>query len=99
GTPDSRAPGPNTAWMQRTVNQYRAALGATNNGNAAGPLPNGRREINWDGGGSVANSVVGTPFNGFLANRGALFTTTGTGFVQAPLAGIADTFHNPTYAT
>src|SRR6185503_5508759 len=94
-----QAAGPNIASIQNTVDQYRAALGATNNGNAPGPLPNGRREINWDGGGSAATSVVGTPFTGFLANRGALFTTTGTGFVQAPLAGIADTFHNPTYAT
>jgi hypothetical protein len=76
-----QAAGPNIAAIQNTVDQYRAALGATNNGNAAGPLPNGRREINWDGGGSVATSVVGT------------------GFVQAPLAGLADTFHNPTYAT
>jgi hypothetical protein len=42
---------------------------------------------------------MGTPFNGFLVNRGALFTTTGTGFVQAPLTGLADTFHNPTYAS
>lgn len=94
-----QAAGPNIASIQNTVDQYRAALGATNNGNAAGPLPSGRREINWDGGGSVATAIVGTPFNGFLANRGALFTTTGTGFVQAPLAGLADTFHNPTYAT
>src|SRR5262245_61636872 len=94
-----QAAGPNIASIQNTVDQYRAALGATNNGNAAGPLPNGRREINWDGGGSAATNVVGTPFTGFLANRGALFTTTGTGFVQAPLAGLADTFHNPTYAT
>ena len=94
-----QAAGPNIASIQNTVDQYRTALGATNNGNAAGPLPNGRREINWDGGGSAATSVVGTPFNGFLANRGALFTTTGTGFVQAPLAGLADTFHNLTYAT
>jgi hypothetical protein len=94
-----QAAGPNIASIQNTIDQYRAALGTTNNGNAPGPLPNGRREINWDGGGSIATTVVGTPFTGFLANRGALFTTTGTGFVQAPLAGLADTFHNPTYAT
>jgi hypothetical protein len=94
-----QAAGPNIASIQNTVDQYRAALGVTNNGNAPGPLPNGRREINWDGGGSAATAIVGTPFTGFLGNRGALFTTTGTGFVQAPLAGLADTFHNPTYAT
>jgi len=94
-----QAAGPNIASIQNTIDQYRAALGATNNGNAVGPLASGRREINWDGGGSIATSVVGPTFTGFLANRGALFTTTGTGFVQAPLAGLADTFHNPTYAT
>jgi hypothetical protein len=94
-----QAAGPDIASIQNTVDQYRTALGATNNGNAAGPLPNGRREINWDGGGSAATAIVGTPFTGFLANRGALFTTTGSGFVQAPLAGVADTFHNLTYAT
>ncbi len=44
----------------------------------------GRREINWDGGGNVSTTAVaGTPFNGFLDNRGAQFTTPGTGFVQA----------------
>jgi hypothetical protein len=94
-----QAAGPNIASIQNTIDQYRAALGATNNGNAPGPFTNGRREINWDGGGSTATSVVGTPFTGFLANRGALFATTGTGFVQAPLAGLAETFHNETYVT
>jgi len=96
-----QAAGPTFASIQNTVEQYRTALGATNNGNAAGPLQDGRREINWDGGNpnNTATAVVGTPFNGFLVNRGALFTTTGTGFVQAPLAGLADTFHNPTYAS
>jgi len=64
----------------------------------AGPLADGRREINWDGGGSVATSPAPTPFDGFLVNRGGRFTTPGTGFVQAPLDGIATTFANPTYA-
>ena len=96
-----QAAGPDLASIQNTVDQYRAALalGGDNNGNTPGPLTNGRREINWDGGGSTANTVSGTPFNGFLINRGALFTTTGTGFVQAPLAGLATTFGNPTYET
>jgi hypothetical protein len=94
-----QAAGPSITSIQSTIDQYRATLGAANNGNAPGPLADGRREINWDGGGSVATAIVGTPFNGFLVNRGALFTTTGTGFVQAPLAGLAETFHNPAYAT
>lgn len=96
-----QAAGPTVASMQNTVDQYRTALVATNNGNTVGPLQDGRREINWDGGNpnNAATAVVGTPFNGFLVNRGTLFTTTGTGFVQAPLAGLADTFQNPTYAT
>jgi len=93
-----QAAGPTVASIQNTVDQYRTTLGDPNNGNVVGQS-SGRREINWDGGGSTATAVVGTPFTGFLANRGALFTTTGTGFVQAPLAGLVDTFHNPTYAS
>jgi hypothetical protein len=93
-----QAAGPTVASIQNTVDQYRTALGDPNNGNVVGQS-SGRREINWDGGGSTATAVVGTPFTSFLANRGALFTTTGTGFVQAPLAGLVDTFHNPTYAS
>lgn len=58
--------------------------------NAAGPLATGRREINWDGGGAATTSTLGalTTFQGI---RGALFTTPGTGFLQAPPAGL-DTF-------
>jgi hypothetical protein len=93
-----QAAGPTIASIQNTVEQYRTALGDPNNGNVVGQ-PSGRREINWDGGGSSATAIVGTPFTGFLVNRGALFTTTGTGFAQAPLAGLTDTFHNPTYAS
>jgi hypothetical protein len=93
-----QAAGPTVASIQNMVDLYRTALGDPNNGNVVGQS-SGRREINWDGGGSTATAVVGTPFTGFLANRGALFTTTGTGFVQAPLAGLVDTFHNPTYAS
>jgi len=96
-----QATGPDLASIQGAVDQYRTALGVTNNGNNAGPLADGRREINWDGGNpnNTTVSVVGTPFNGFQVTRGALFTTTGTGFVQAPVAGLATTFNNPTYET
>ena len=77
--------GPGYRSIQGTVDQFRAALGGVNNGNVAGPLDAGRREINWDGGGSTATSPAPTPFSGFLVTRGALFTTPGTGFVQAPV--------------
>jgi len=87
-----------TASIQTTVDAFRTDLGNPNNGNAAGPLSSGRREINWDGGGA-ATTVSGTPFTGFGNIRGAVFATPGTGFVQAPLSGLAATFGNPTYAT
>lgn len=91
--------------IQSTVTAFQAALGNPNNGNAAGPLFSGHREINWDGGGGVStNTVSGTPFNGFQNTRGALFTTPGTGFIQAPPSGTAPNgltnfFNNPTYGT
>jgi len=94
-----QAAGPNAASIQSTVDQYRAALGAVNNGNTPGPLATGRREINWDGGGSTATSPGPTPFTVFLQSRGANITTPGTGFVQAPLDGLVTTFGNDTYAT
>jgi hypothetical protein len=93
-----QAAGPTPASIQSTVDQYRAALGAVNNGNNPGPLDAGRREINWDGGGSTATSPGPTPFTVFLQNRGANITTPGTGFVQAPLDGLVTTFANDTYA-
>jgi hypothetical protein len=92
-----QAAGPTVEAIQGFVDAYRNALGSTNNGNAPGPLADGRREINWDGGGSTATSVVPTPFDGFLLNRGARFTTRGSGFVQAPVDGLATTFENATY--
>jgi len=94
-----QAAGPTPASIQSTVDQYRAALGAVNNGNNPGPLDSGRREINWDGGGSTATSRGLTPFTVFLNTRGANITTPGTGFVQAPLDGLVSTFGNPTYAS
>src|SRR5687768_1119517 len=61
-----QAAGPNAASIQSAVDAFRAALGDPN-GNAAGPLPSGRREINWDGGGGVdVTTAPVTPFNVFL---------------------------------
>ena len=94
-----QAAGPTAASIQSMVDAFRAAIGGANNGNAAGPIADGRREINWDGGGSTATSIVPTPFDGFLLNRGGRFTTRGDGFVQAPVEGLAATFNNPSYAT
>jgi hypothetical protein len=91
--------------IQGTITAFQAALGNPNNLNAPGPLFSGHREINWDGGGGVSdNAPGGTPFNVFLNNRGAQFTTPGTGFVQAPPSGgsgngLAGFFGNPTYGS
>lgn len=106
-----RAAGPTAASIQGTVDAYRVALGDPNNGNAPGSGTNGRgrREINWDGG-STTNlntaATVGSALANFQSTRGALFTTPGTGFVQAPATadpvqfppgGLAGLFNNPTY--
>ena len=75
-------------------------MGNPNNGNAAGPLAGGRREINWDGGGGVsATALAGTPFNGFLNTRGAQFTTLGSGFIQGTPEGFATQFGNASLST
>ena len=92
-----QAAGPNVASLQSAIDQFRDALGGVNNGNAPGPLASGRREINWDGGGSLATSEVPTPVSGFLNTRGGLFETDGSGFVQAPLDGLVSTFGNVSY--
>ena len=61
----------------------------------------GRREINWDGGSptNATTTLTGTPLTTFLNTRGANITTRGSGFVQAPASGLADTFGNSSYAT
>ena len=100
-----QAAGPDAASIQSTVVAYRAALGDPNNGNNPGPLPSGRREINWDGAmpGVTDNTTPPvTPFNVFLNTRGSQFTTPGTGLSQAPPSGgpeggLAVLFNNLTY--
>ncbi len=95
-----QAAGPSAASIQGAVDQFRAALGAVNNGNNSGQT-SGRREINWDGGSptNAATTLSGTPLTTFLNTRGANITTRGSGFVQAPPSGLADTFGNSSYAT
>jgi hypothetical protein len=91
-----QASGPNNASVIGTIDEFRNVLGGVNNGNNPGPLTDGRREINWDGGGATT-SPAPTPFTGFLNNRGALMTTPGSGFVQAPPSGLATTYGNLSY--
>jgi hypothetical protein len=82
------------ASIQGTVDAFRAGLGDPNNANNPGPLPSGRREINWDGGGSQDTAISPSPLTVFLDIRGALFNTPGTGFIQAPLGGFGSEFNN-----
>lgn len=93
------ASGADAAAIQATVNQFRTDLGNPNNGNVAGPLPGGRREINWDGGGAVNTAPGGTPFTVFQNTRGATMTTPGTGFLQTPVNTPEFLAINPTYGT
>ena len=96
-----QAAGITASSIQSTVDAYRAALGNPNNNNNPGPLQSGHREINWDGGNPSVLTTTDpvTPFNVFLNTRGAQFTTPGLGLTQAPPAGLAALFNNPTYAT
>jgi hypothetical protein len=99
-----QAAGPTIASIENTVTQFRNALGDPN-GNATTEVASGRREINWDG--AVPTDVTTppvNPFNTFLNNRGAQFTTPGIGLSQAPPSGgpqggLAALFGNATYAT
>ena len=98
-----QAAGPTAASIQSAVDEYRGALGQINNGNLTSQA-SGRREINWDGGGSNATTAPVTPFNVFLNTRGSQFTTPGVGLTQAPPSGgpqggLAALFNNATYAT
>jgi hypothetical protein len=76
------ASGSDASAIAPVVDAFRNVLG-TNNGNALGSQPNGRREINWDGGGDAANATMfNTPmmtFNTGLTTRGVVFATV-TGF-------------------
>jgi hypothetical protein len=80
--------GSSAADIQGSVDAFRSALGAPDNGNTLGPLPSGRREINWDGGGAVNGALAVTPFAGFQ-NRGVIFETPGSGFLQGPVGPTA----------
>ena len=100
-----QAAGPDAASIQGAVDAFRAKLGDPNNGNNPGPLKNGRREINWDGGNPniLDTTAPVNPFLVFLNTRGSQFKTPGLGLSQGPASGgpqggLAVLFANPTYA-
>ena len=67
----------NAEGLEGTVNAFQALLGGDNNGNAAGPIANGRRQINWDAG-VVPFDMPANFFNNagvFPPTRGAVFST------------------------
>jgi hypothetical protein len=100
-----QAAGPNIASIQGTVTDFRNALGDPNGSVLNEVVTGGRREINWDG--AVPTDVTTppvNPFNTFLNNRGAQFTTPGIGLSQGPPSGgpqggLAALFGNTTYGT
>ena len=104
----TKATGADAAAIQAAVDQFRNALGADNGGNP--PAADGRRQINWDGVPDQRSAPSFMPENNFR-NRGALFSTPGTGFEVSgdddDDAGVADadpdlvefTDVNPTYST
>jgi len=77
-----QAAGPTAPSIQETVEQYRNALGAGNNGATPGSLSTGHREINWDAVPAQFSAPNNLPANFFNSNspRGAVFSTPGTGF-------------------
>jgi len=104
--------GPDAASIQPVVDLFRTNVssGGGNNGNTVGSLPNGRREVNWDGGGAAALATVfASPMNTFNAGattRGLVSTTSGTfeisgqpspefGEINATYPGIFQTFSMP----
>jgi hypothetical protein len=81
-----QASGADFASIQPVVDAFRTSVssGGVNNGNTVGSLPDGRREVNWDGGGAAANAAqFASPMNTFNAGgttRGLVSTTPGVAF-------------------
>jgi hypothetical protein len=94
---------PLPASIQPTVDSFRAALGDPNNGSNPGPLGSGRREINWDGGGSMTASFTSGALTAFTNTRGATFLdpslNPASGLLQSPLDAPELTSIQASYAT
>src|SRR4051812_42532028 len=87
------AAGTDASSIQAAVQSVRDGLG-TLNANLPASLPDGRREINWDGvpaALSSPNNFPGNFFNGDIPGRarGIEFSTPGTGFRVSSSAGQA----------
>ncbi len=87
----------NDADIGDTVAAFQAALGDPNNGNAPGPIANGRRQINWDAG-IVPFNMPGDFFNATVT-RGAVFNTSSGSQFRVSNDGIDNEFDsiNSTY--
>ena len=96
--------GPNAAAIQANVDAFRAQLGGGSVAGANGSFGGVRREINWDGVPDNLSAPNNMPANFFNSNspRGAVFSTSGTGFQVSGNAGVAPVRFdniNPTYSS
>lgn len=70
--------GADAGGIQNVVDAFRAAVGPVNNGNVPGTQPgDGRREVNWDGGGDAAPATVFPNPMLTFAFRGVISTSPG----------------------
>ena len=90
-----------TGDINSEIADFQASLGEPNNGNAPGPIADGRRQINWDAA-IVPFDMPGDFFNSIPTTRGAVLSTPGSGFrVSNDSEGINDNEFdtiNPTYS-
>ena len=75
-----RATAHNARGLKHSVDRFRKLLGGDNNVNEKGPLKEGRREINWDGG---APFILPNDFFNRVVPRGAIFFTKFDLFAQS----------------
>ena len=71
-----QAAGPTVATIQSATSTHSGRRLGKNNGNTPGPLATGRREINWDGGGSTATSPAPNPVRRVPGEQGCAFHDT-----------------------
>src|SRR5262245_27608534 len=90
------ASGSDPASIQATVDAYRLVLG-DNNGTAGVPQTDGRREINWDGGGAAALATIFPNPQTTFSARGNVNTSPGGAVEQSgqPMPEFGEI--NPTY--